>query len=103
MKIIKVIYTAKPEFVEQNIGNIKTVMNDLRQLNHPGIFYNSCLSPDGKTFIHTVFYKSEQEQKLLNELPSFRHFQEALKSAGFENPPKQELLTLVGSSFNIFE
>ena len=103
MKIIKVIYTVKPEFAEQNMGNIKTVMSDLRQLNHPGIFYHSCLSPDRKTFIHTAFYKSEQEQKLLNELPSFRHFQEALKSAGFETPPKQELLTLVGWSNNIFD
>jgi len=103
MKIIKVIYTTKPEFVEQNIGNIKTVMSDLRQLNHSGIFYNSCLSPDGKTFIHTAFFKSEQEHKLLNELPSFKHFQEALKSAGFEAPPKQELLTLVDWSINIFD
>ncbi len=103
MKIIRVIYTAKPEFVEQNIGNIKTVMSDLRQLNHSGIFYNTCLSPDGKTFTHTAFYKSEQEQKLLNELPSFKHFQDALKSAGFETPPKQELLTLVGWSINIFD
>jgi hypothetical protein len=38
MKIIKVIYTTKPEFIEQNIGNIKTVMSELRQLNHTGIF-----------------------------------------------------------------
>ncbi len=102
MKIVKVIYTTKPDFVEQNMGNIKTVMNDLQQINHSGIFYNSCLSSDGKTFIHTAFFKSDDDQKLLNELPAFKHFQEQLKSAGFEVPPKQELLTLVGSSSNIF-
>jgi hypothetical protein len=39
---------------------------------------------------------------LLNDLPSFKHFQEQLKSGGFEVPPKQELLNLVGSSNNIF-
>jgi hypothetical protein len=102
MKIIKVIYTTKPEFVAQNISNIKAVMSDLRQLNHSGIFYNTCLSPDGKTFIHMAFFRSEQEHTLLNELPAFVHFQAALKSAGFETPPKQELLTLVDWSINIF-
>ena len=102
MKIVKVIYTAKPEFVEQNIRNIKTVMNDLQQLNYPGIFYHSCLGADGKTFFHTAFYTSEDDQKLLNELPSFQRFQQELKANGIEVAPKQELLTLVGSSKSFF-
>ena len=102
MKIVKVIYTTKPEFAEQNQVNIKNVMADLQRLQYSGINYNSCLGADGKTFIHTAFFKSEEDQKLLNELPSFKHFQEELKSAGFEVPPKQELLTLVGTSTNIF-
>jgi len=102
MKIVKVTYTTKPEFAEQNQTNIKNVMTDLQRLQHSGINYNSCLGADSKTFIHTAFFKSEEDQKLLNELPSFKHFQEELKSAGFEVPPKQELLTLVGSSTNIF-
>jgi hypothetical protein len=103
MKIVKVTYTTKPEFVEQNMSNIKAVMNDLQHLNHSGISYNACLSSDGKSFIHTAFFNSEEDQKLLNELPSFKHFQEQLKSGGLEVPPKQELLTLVGSSNNIFK
>ena len=102
MKIVKVTYTAKPGYTAQNIDNIKNVMNDLQQLNHSGISYNSCLGPDGKTFIHTAFFKSEQDQQLLNELPTFKYFQEQLKAAGFEVPPKQELLSLVGSSVDIF-
>ena len=97
MKIVKVIYTAKAEFAEQNQGNIKKVMADLQKLNHSGINYNACLSTDGKTFTHTAFFKSDEDQKLLNELPSFKHFQEQLKAGGLETPPKQELLTLVGS------
>ena len=103
MKIVKVTYTTKPEFAEQNQTNIKNVMADLQRLQHSGINYNSCLGADGKTFIHTAFFKSEEDQKLINELPSFKHFQEELKSAGFEVPPKQELLMLVGSSTNIFK
>lgn len=102
MKIIKVTYTAKAEFAEQNQTNIKNVMADLQKLNHPGINYNACLSPDGQTFVHTAFFNADDDQKTLNELPSFKHFQEQLKAGGLATPPKQELLNLVGSSTNIF-
>ncbi|MDP9229897.1 MAG: hypothetical protein M3O67_04385 [Bacteroidota bacterium] len=102
MKIVKVTYTTKAEFAEQNQSNIRNVMTDLQKLNHPGINYNACLSADGKTFIHTAFFNSDEDQKMLNELPSFKHFQEQLKSNGLEVPPKQELLNLIGSSNNIF-
>ena len=102
MKIVIVTYTAKAEYAATNQSNIKTVMTDLQKFNYPGINYNSCLGADGKTFIHTAFFKSEEDQKLLNELASFKYFQEQLKSGGLEVPPKQELLTLVGSSVTIF-
>src|SRR5437763_622999 len=102
MKIVKVTYTTKEEYAEQNQSNIKNVMADLQKLNHGGINYNACLSPDGKTFIHTAFFKSDDDQKVLNELPSFIHFQQQLKAGGLEVPPKQELLSLVGSSGDIF-
>src|ERR1700739_4548303 len=102
MKIVKVTYTTKAEYSEQNQNNIKTVMADLQKLNKPGINYNSCLSPDGKTFIHTAFFNDDKDEKVLTELPSFKHFQEQLRSGGLEAPPKQELLSLVGSSRNIF-
>ncbi|MDP4218040.1 MAG: hypothetical protein Q8927_17695 [Bacteroidota bacterium] len=98
MKIIRVTYTTRPAFVEQNKANIQKVMNDLRQLNEPGLFYFSCLGPDGKTFIHTAFFKTDADNERLLKLPSFLRFQQELKAAGFEVPPKQELLTLVGSS-----
>ncbi len=102
MKIVKVTYTTKADYAAQNQRNIKNVMTDLQKLNHPGIDYHACLSADGKTFIHTAFFKSDEDEKTLIGLPSFKHFQEQLKSNGLEVPPKQELLTLVGSSKNIF-
>ena len=102
MKIVKVTYTTKAEYAEQNKTNIKAVMNDLQQLNHPGINYNTCVCADDKTFIHTAFFKSDDDQKILFDLPSFKYFQEQLKASGPEAPPKQELLTLVGSSVTIF-
>ncbi len=102
MKIVQVTYTTKSVFADQNMDNIKNVMNDLAKLNHPGINYSTCVRADGKTFIHTAFFKSEEEQKILNELPSFKYFQEQLKASGLEVPPKQELLSLVGTSTAIF-
>ena len=102
MKIVKVTYTTKLEYAEQNQNNIKNVMFDLQKLNQPGVNYNSCLSADGKTFIHTAFFKSDEDEKTLLQLPSFKHFQEQLKASGLEMPPKQELLSLVGSSRAIF-
>jgi hypothetical protein len=102
MKIVKVTYTTKAEFTEQNKRNIKNVMTDLQNASHQGINYNACLSADNKTFIHTAFFKTEEDQKFLNELPSFKSFQEQLKSGGLEVIPKQEQLSLVGSSITIF-
>jgi len=102
MKIFKVTYTTKIDFSEQNQNNIKNVMTDLQRLNNQGINYNACLSADNKTFIHTAFFKSDEDQNILNELPSFKYFQEQLKASGLEVPPKQDLLNLVGSSNNIF-
>ncbi|MFI5153543.1 MAG: hypothetical protein ACHQET_09435 [Chitinophagales bacterium] len=103
MKIVKVVYSTKPEYAAQNQANIKAVMKDLQRLQYASVNYNACLSSDGKTFIHTAFYKSDEDQKLVTELPSFKHFQEQLRAEGLENPPKQELLTLVGSSADILK
>ncbi len=102
MKIFKVTYTTNAEFTEQNQENIKKVMSDLQHANHKGINYNACLSSDNKTFIHTAFFQTDEDQKILNELPSFKSFQEQLRSSGLETPPNAEVLTLVGTSNNIF-
>jgi len=102
MKIVKVTYTTKPDFAAQNQQNIKAVMDDLQRLNYPGIFYHACTGTDGISFIHTAFFKTDEDQKLLHDLPAFNYFQQQLKNGGFETPPKQELLALVGASEDIF-
>ena len=103
MKIVRVTYTAKPEYVEQNQQNIRNVMAELQRLNHPGINYNCCLGADGKSFTHTAFFNTDQDEKTLLQLPAFIYFQEQLKAKGIETPPKQELLSLVGASKDIFK
>ena len=103
MKIVKVTYTTTPDFAATNQANIKKVMTDLQALHPPGINYTTCMGGDGKTFLHLAFFESDADQQLLNELPSFRRFQEELKASGPETKPNAELLSLVGSSTDIFK
>ncbi len=103
MKIVKVTYTTTAGFVDQNQANIRKVMAELQKMNNKGINYNACLSADGRTFIHTAFFKSEEEEQVLLNLPLFKEFQMQLKANGFEVPPKQEVLTLVGASVSLFD
>ncbi len=102
MKIIRVTYTTNLEFAERNQRNIQAVMTDLKNRNYAGINYTVCLNADGKTFVHTAFFNTDNDQQLLNDLVSFKYFQEQLKAGGLEVAPKQELLTLIGSSTSIF-
>lgn len=102
MKVVKVTYTVKPGYAAKNTENIKTVMNDLLALNHAGIFYTACVGEDGRTFIHIAFFKSAGDQQVLLNLPSFTSFQQQLAASGPETAPKQELLTFIGSSVNLF-
>lgn len=102
MKIVQVTYTTTPEYASKNQAYIQHVMADVQQLNHPGIQYTACVQADGKTFVHLAFFKSPDDQRILNELASFQQFQQGLKSSGPELAPKQELLSLIGASKNIF-
>ena len=102
MKIVNVTYTTPLEFSGQNQENILRVMSDLKTVNHSGIRYAVCLCADGKTFKHTAFFKSEPDQLHLNELPSFKAFQSALRTCGLESNIQQEVLTLVGTNHDIF-
>ena len=101
MKIVRVTYTTRAEYAPQNSENIQKVMADLQQLRHPGINYHACLGADGKTFTHTAFFDAEASQQVLFDLQSFKDFQQQLKASGPETPPKQEFLTLIGSSNTI--
>jgi len=102
MKIVRVTYSTKPEYAETNQRNIKNVMAELQKGNHAGINYHVCLAPDGKTFTHTAFFKAVEDEQILFQTTAFKYFQEQLKASGPEVPPKQEILTLVGSSVDVF-
>ncbi|MBO6515430.1 MAG: hypothetical protein JJ975_02670 [Bacteroidia bacterium] len=102
MKIVRVTYTVRPEYVEQNKANIEQVMNDLRALNNPNTKYASYLAEDGVSFMHFAQYPDEETAQLLNELPSFAKFRQELKASNPVSPPQSNHMTLVGAAFDLF-
>jgi len=103
MKIVRVQYTTTPEYASRNKENIRQVVNELRELNHPGIKYGTYMMPDGKTFMHFDQFENEEAHSVLTELESFKKFSDELLASNLEADPKLELLSLVSSSENFFE
>ena len=102
MKIVRVLYTVKPEYVAQNKANIAQVMADLKALNNPNTKYASYIEEDEVTFMHFAQYPDEATVQLLNDLPAFAKFRQELKASEPIAPPKANNMTLVDAAFDIF-
>jgi hypothetical protein len=100
MKVTRVQYTVRNEFVEENKQNIEAVMRELRALGNNDVRYAVYLHDD-KTFMHLVHQNTAEAERLPTSLASFQHFQARLKQ-NLEAPPKVETLALVQSSVSIF-
>jgi len=101
-RVVRVQYTATPEFVPQNKANIAKVMADLREINNPGLKYATFLDADGVSFMHFAMFENEEATNVLNSLESFKHFQAELKANVPGVAPKTEKMTLVASGYEIF-
>lgn len=104
MKIIRVQYTVKEDYIETNQQNIVAVMEELRSLNNPKIKYSAFLMDDGKTFMHFAMYPDEATAKIVPSLKSFAHFRTSLKASQPEVPPLAKEFSLVASAsaYDIF-
>ncbi len=98
MKVVRVQYTTKTEYAAINQANIAAVVNELKQLNHPGIKYGAWLLPDGKTFMYFDQFESEEVHLLLQELDSFKKFAAELWASELEVEPVLDLLSLAAST-----
>jgi hypothetical protein len=103
MKAVKVQYTVQEKYVPANTENIKKVMNDLREINNPGVRYSAFILDDGKTFLHFALYPDEESMEIVSNLDSFKSFRQQLKESQPEIPPQAEDLSLVGSAYDFFE
>lgn len=102
MKVVRVQYTVKPDFIERNKNNIRAVMSELRALDASDVRYASYQLDDRKTFMHLVHYKSDNADNLPGQLDSFKRFQEQLRQ-NLEGPPNVETFDLVDSSASVFQ
>lgn len=102
MKIVRVQYTVRPEYVEANRARIRAVMEDLRAHPIEGMRYATFLLPDGQTFMHLNLSDRPEALEAFNRREAFRAFRSALRESGPVTPPKAEELELVGASFDVF-
>ena len=101
MKAVKVQYTVKPEYVEQNKVNIRKVMETLRANPIEGMQYASFTLDDGQTFVHINMANDQETLDKLQEVEVFNEFRIALKASGPLSPPNSENLNLVDAGFEL--
>lgn len=99
MKIVKVEYQVKPDFIETNKQNILNVMDALKAKNITHFRYSSYYLGEGK-FMHYNVTNGEDSLEL-NELPAFKDFLAALKASQPIIPPKPIDMELVGSNMDL--
>ncbi len=101
MEAVKVQYTVRPEFVDENTSNIRRVMDALRSNPVEGMKYVSFTLEDGQTFVHINISQSAKAKSALQAMPDFQAFQSALKASKPMSPPNVESMELVGAGFDI--
>lgn len=101
MKVFKVSYTVQAAFVQKNLENIQAFFKDLHEINDPDLRYHLYRGSDGKTFYHFSEYNSDEAQKRLLELPSFRAFQQE-RDQHLEAEPTIEQMNFIEATYPVF-
>ncbi|SMC51269.1 hypothetical protein [Pedobacter africanus] len=95
MKSVKVTYTVKSSFVEQNKANINVFINELKESGNADVRYSIYLGEDGRTFTHISLYSTETAQEQFLDMESFKAFQQQRDESGLEAEPSIEVLNFV--------
>ena len=96
-------YVVQAAYAAQNQEHIRRVMEELRSLHRTDLKYSVFVEDDGKTFNHWPRYATAEARNVFGALESFKAFQAALAGSHPEVPPTVTNLTLVGSSYDLFE
>ena len=99
MKIIKLEYQVKPDFVATNKQNILKVMDALKAKNITHFRYSSYYLGEGKFMHCNVTYGDDFPE--LNELKEFKYFLAALKASDPVIFPKPIDMEAVGSNMEL--
>ena len=99
MKIVKVEYQVKPDFVAINKQNILKVMDALKEKNITHFRYSSYYLGEGK-FMHCNVTNGDDFPEL-NELQEFKYFLAALNESDPVIFPKLIDMEAVGSNMEL--
>ncbi|QHS61134.1 hypothetical protein [Chitinophaga agri] len=99
MIVVKVTYTVKNSFIEQNKQHIRTFLQDFREL---GRDFRYTVYSQGGTFTHLSHFKNADIQAAILAVPSFKAFQAARDASGLTGAHHLEVLNLEGSTADIF-
>jgi len=101
MKALRVQYTVRSAYTEQNKRNVAAVMAELRASGRTDIKYATYLHEDDKTFMHFIHYASAEAEGLVEKLNAFPKFRDELKP-NLETPPTFDTFALAHSSWDVF-
>jgi hypothetical protein len=101
MKTLRVQYTVRPEYAEQNKRNVAAVMAELRASGRGDIKYATYLHEDGKTFMHFIHYATAEAEGLVEKLNAFPKFRDELRP-NLEAAPKFDTFALAHASWDVF-
>ncbi|MBW8685569.1 hypothetical protein [Chitinophaga rhizophila] len=99
MIIVKATYGVKEDYIATNKQNINTFLQDFRRL---GDDFKYTVYSNGGTFVHLSHFKNEAIQAIVLATPSFKAFQQARDASGLIIPHQIEVLSLEGSTAEIF-
>lgn len=97
MKIVKLYYQVRAEFIEENKKNVEAVMEDLKV--HPilGMHYHSFYLGEGK-FMHINQSRSDKTTAQLGQRDAFNFFRRGLRKMNLIQMPEIEYLEQLGTN-----
>lgn len=97
MKIIRVQYQVREDYIRMNKANVRAVMRDLQNDPIEGMHYSCFYLGDGR-FMHLNSSEDEEASRELSSRETFMAFQMGLKASDPILSPQAEEMEFVGSN-----
>lgn len=98
-RVTLVRYVTKPEFSEQNEAMSRAVFEELRVQQPAHVAYG--LFRNGHEFVHVFINSEADDATAITELPSFKHFSDAIDERCEVPPQATRLSTAIVESYGL--
>ncbi len=96
MKTIMVRYKVKPERLDEHVGLVRNVFDELTRKAPDGLRYAAFTLEDGLSFVHIASVGTADGSNPLTDMPAFKAFQDGIRDR-CDEPPAPAPLNAVGS------